>query len=285
MKILANHSSTLFGVDAHAHVFLRDLPRKASPRHSPHYDATLDAYIGLLDCSALRYGVLVQPSFLGTDNDYMLQALRAYPQRLRGVAVVDPHIDMASLQNLAADGIVGIRLNLMGLPLPDFNNPSWRRLFERVAALGWHVELHRAAGDLPRLLPALQDAGCNIVIDHFGRPDITLNEQDPGFRFLLEQIRAYGRIWVKLSASYRTWQPDDQGAGAQAQRVAQILLAVAGPSRLMWASDWPHTQHQHVVDFEKSRRWLDDWIPDAADRNVILHDTPIKLFQFEETYS
>ncbi len=271
------------GVDAHAHVFVRGLPMKSDRRHSPDYDATLREYLDWLDRCGLRYGVLVQPSFLGTDNHYMQQALRACPQRLRGVAVVDPAIDDAALDALAADGVVGIRLNLVGLPLPDLASPAWRALLPRIAGRGWHVELHRAAGDLPTLLPPLQAAGCDIVIDHFGRPDPALNGADPGWQYLLTQIRDYGRIWTKLSAPYRNWTPGPDDAGPHARALARQLLAAGGPQRLMWASDWPHTQHQHLADFPRSLRWLEDWIPDPATRAQILHDTPVALFKLEET--
>ena len=58
--------------------------------------------------------MLIQPSFLGTDNRFMLDALRRYPQRLRGVAVVDASISDTQLDELEEAGVVGIRLNLIG---------------------------------------------------------------------------------------------------------------------------------------------------------------------------
>lgn len=110
-------------VDTHAHVFHQGLALADTRRHTPDYDATLAQYLELLDGHGLSHGVLVQPSFLGTDNSHLLQALRAAPARLRGVAVVDPAIDDPGLQALAAAGVVGIRLNLIGLDLPDLAAP------------------------------------------------------------------------------------------------------------------------------------------------------------------
>ena len=74
-------------VDGHAHVFLKDMPLAGTRRYAPSHDATPADYLGLLDAHRVTHGVLVQPSFLGTGNDYLLAALRAHPQRLRGVVI------------------------------------------------------------------------------------------------------------------------------------------------------------------------------------------------------
>ena len=43
-----------------------------------------------LDANAVDCGVLVQPSFLGTDNSYLIEGIAAAGGRLRGIAVIDP---------------------------------------------------------------------------------------------------------------------------------------------------------------------------------------------------
>lgn len=55
-------------IPTHAHVFARDLPLTSDRRYAPAYDATIDDYLGMLDRNGMSHGVLVQPSFLGTDN-------------------------------------------------------------------------------------------------------------------------------------------------------------------------------------------------------------------------
>lgn len=57
-------------VDAHAHVFAHGLPLAPVVRHAPDYDATLDTYIAHLAEHGITHAVLVQPSFLGTDNTF-----------------------------------------------------------------------------------------------------------------------------------------------------------------------------------------------------------------------
>jgi predicted TIM-barrel fold metal-dependent hydrolase len=265
----------LAAVDTHAHVFEQGLGLAAGRRYTPDHDARLDDYLGLLDAHGVTHGVLVQPSFLGTDNTYLLRALQSRPDRLRGVAVIAPDIGQDALRRMAAAGVVGMRLNLMGLPVPPLDARPWRGLLDRINALGWHVEVHAPASRLADILPPLLAAGCDVVVDHFGRPDPLQGVADPGFAWLLRQAGS-GRVWVKLSGAYRNWPP---ARVAQAGReAAGLLLDAYTPARLMWGSDWPHTEHRHI-SYTPTRRWLDDWIEDPEIRRAVLADTPTRLFR------
>lgn len=265
-------------VDTHAHVFERGLPMPSARRYAPGHDATLAQYLWLLDQHGLAHGVLVQPSFLGTDNGYLLQALRAAAGRLRGVAVVDDGASAAHLDALAQAGVDGLRLNLIGLPLPDLAAPGWARVLEQANALGWHVELHLEAARLPGIVPALRALGCRIVIDHFGRPDPALGVDDPGFGFLLRQADS-GQVWVKLSAPYRNG-PAASCVAAGRRAAAQLLNAFTA-RRLLWGSDWPHTQHGEHASYPLAVQWLHDWLDDAGQLRAVLAETPHQLFQFQ----
>lgn len=265
-------------VDTHAHVFHQGLALANTRRHTPDYDATLAEYLGLLDAHGMSHGVLVQPSFLGTDNSHLVEALRAAPNRLRGVAVVEQDATESDLQALADAGVVGVRLNLVGLDTPDLRTPAWQTLLARVNALGWHVEVHLQAARLDGVLPALLAAGCRIVVDHFGRPDPALGVLDAGFQYLLRQADS-GRIWVKLAAPYRNWAAP--ACAASGRLATQQLLDAYTPERLMWGSDWPHTEHRHLASYSAATAWLDAWIDDPAQRRTVLADTPLRLFQFQ----
>lgn len=268
---------TAASVDSHAHVFVQGLSLADSRRYRPDHDATLEHYLALLDANGVSHGVLVQPSFLGTDNRYLLDALRQAPQRLRGVVVVDPSTSGGELEAMAQAGVVGMRLNLIGLPAPQLQDRAWQALLAAINGLGWHVEVHLPAGRLPEVVPALLKARCRVVVDHFGRPDGALGVRDPGFQFLLRQA-VTGRVWVKLSGAYRNW---DAAQCADAPReAAWQLLDAFGAQRLMWGSDWPHTQHGHV-SYPPTRQWLDGWIDDPDQRRIVLADTPLHLFQFQ----
>jgi len=266
---------TLQAVDTHAHVFRRDWPLADTRRYAPGYDATPEDYLAVLDAHGIAQAVLVQPSFYGDDNRGLLDALARAPQRLRGIAVVRTDEPPETLKAFAAQGIVGIRLNLIGVADPDFAAPSWQRLLRSVADLGWQVEVQAEARRWPSLLPPLLDSGVRVVADHFGKPDPALGIDDPGFRHLLSAGRT-GRVWAKLSGSYRN------GPGETGERIARAALPLLkdglGLERLVWGSDWPHTQFEGVASYDRVRAQLDGWLPDPAERRIVLQETPRALF-------
>lgn len=270
-------SGRITAIDTHAHVFERGLPLADARRYAPTYDAPLPAYLAQLDAHGVSHGVLVQPSFLGVDNSYLLAALKQAPQRLRGVAVIDPAAPETLLAQMNAEGIVGIRLNLIGAADPQLKSPVWQAALARLHALGWHVELHVEARRLPALLQPLLEAQVNVVVDHFGRPDPALGVDDPGFAALLAAGRSR-RVWVKISGAYRN------GANGRGEAIAQAAMPrlkdALGLDRLVWGSDWPHTQFESQINYDKMWAFAGVLLPSAADRKQVLVDTPAQLFRF-----
>jgi predicted TIM-barrel fold metal-dependent hydrolase len=265
-------------VDSHAHVFVRGLPLAPQRRHAPDYDATLDSYVRYLTGNGVSHAVLVQPSFLGADNSFFAAICRKYPRRFRGVAVVAPAVSDKELESLADAGVVGMRLNLVGLPLPDLRNGAWPRLLACANSLRWHVEVHREARDLPVIVGELLAQRCTVVVDHFGRPDAEAGASDPGFRYLLSTADT-GKVWVKLSAAYRSSRGD--GGLGLGKALTRPLLEAFSAERLVWGSDWPHTQHQDVIDYSASIRALAAWVPEESTRAVILGLSARELFRFD----
>jgi len=263
-----------FRLDSHAHVFRRDLPLTPGFRHAPERDALLPELLSLFDASGITHGVLTAPSFLGTDNSFLLAALAAAPDRLRGTVTVDPTFDRAKLEALARQGVIGIRFNMLRTPdMHDLRSAPWQRVLADVAALDWHVEIYVEGPRLPALLEPSLAAGARVVVDHFGSPDPTLGVNCPGFRMLLDAVRK-SRTFVKLSAPYRL-------GGADPRPYAKALLDAGGGGQLVWASDWPWTQNDKGLTYPRVLDWLEDWVPDAAARARILGDTPRALFGFD----
>lgn len=233
--------------DCHFHVFASDAPAVASARYVPAYAATLEAWRVEGASRGVRRGVVVQPSFLGHDNTALLNALAASPESLRGVAVVAPEANLATLRAMATAGVRALRLNLVGT---DHDLAPWRRAgcFERLEALGWHVEVHVDAGRLLHVLRQLPQT-LRVVADHFGKvltpaEAVAASRQRPG------------RLHVTLSAPYRLT------ACASPTTLAPAWLDLLGPERLLWASDWPCTAHEaqrpHALDPAALGAWLGD---------------------------
>jgi predicted TIM-barrel fold metal-dependent hydrolase len=275
----ATCSKPITGIDSHAHVFSRELNLVTARRYTPGYDATLAQYLEHLRTHGLSHGVLVQPSFLGTDNSYLLAALQQAPGQLRGVVVVERDVSRRALNDMARLGVVGVRLNLMGKALPDFHDSAWKDFFGHIAELDWHVELHRHVEDLPGLLGELMPFGIKLVIDHFGRPDARLSVDQPGFREILEQGLS-GQVWMKVSGIYRLAGTPQQNL--QFARMALPLLEQSfGLRRLVWGSDWPHTQHEDSIGFNTVVEQIQTLECSTELMRSLLVDAPRELFGFQ----
>jgi len=261
-------------IDTHAHAFKHGLKLASVVRYVPKYEATGQQYLDQLDAHGVRCGVLIQPSFLGTDNSYLLECLSLNRNRLRGVAVVDPSIGTDELLRLSDAGIVGVRLNLIGLSLPDLSQPVWRSHLERLARLEWQVEVQCKAPEHATLAPLLIEAGVNLVVDHFGLPNPKDGPDDASYEKLLS-LGASRRLWVKLSAPYRLG-PD---ALPFAQQLYAKLKEKVGSDRLLWGSDWPNTQFEATENFAGNQAFLDQLVDDPADHAKILSNGA-KLFRF-----
>lgn len=273
-------STPITGIDSHAHVFSRGLELTSERRYTPDYDATLGQYLHHLQAHGLSHGVLVQPSFLGTDNRYLLAALQQAPRQLRGVVVLERDASRTEMDNMARLGVVGVRLNLMGKELPDFRDAAWQGFFGHLAELDWHVELHRSVEDLPGLIRQLLPFGIRLVVDHFGRPNSRLGLEQPGFTELLA-LGSSGQVWMKVSGIYRLAGTDHQNL--EFARVSLALLEQSfGPRRLVWGSDWPHTQHEQTVGFETVMGQLRALGCSATLMQALMVHAPRTLFGFRD---
>ena len=78
--------------------------------------------------------------------------------------------------------------------------------------------------------------GLLFVLDHCGKPDIANHVFDPWTRHI-DELASLPNVVCKLSGLLNCARP---GAGAKEVEVyAKRVLRAFGPSRVMWASDWP----------------------------------------------
>lgn len=259
-------------VDCHFHLFDKTLPFVDKPRHTPDYDFTVEQVLAIFDQHGIHYGEIAGASLYGTYNDHVIRAVRQC-KRLRGTIIADPSLDLYTMEQMAADGINGVRLVWISLSddrLPNIETYEWRRLLRRIRDLDWHVHLHVGPGRLPAIMPTVVASGAKTVVDHFGYPDVRLGLECPTFQTVLRAVDN-GRTWVKLSAGYR------MGRAAMVPYAAK-LLEVAGPERLVWGSDAPFASFEGKVTYQQT---LDDfrlWVPDPEQRRIIGADTALKLY-------
>ena len=267
--------------DTHAHI----MGPKAKYAYSPARiytppDCLLADYLHMLDMLGVERAVLVQPSVYGADNTVMLEAMKAAGNRLRGVAVVEEDIADDELKALDEAGVRGVRVNIVDvkdrkpgtLPMD-----ALRKLGERIAPLGWHLELLMHADEFPDLDQTFADFPVDIVLGHLGYMTQGAPLDHPGFQALLRLMKS-GRAWVKLTGPYRI---TSERLPYPATVPFAHALMEANRERVLWGTDWPHVMLKGLMpnDGELADVLL-SWIPDMAARQQVLVRNPEKLYRF-----
>jgi predicted TIM-barrel fold metal-dependent hydrolase len=252
--------------------------------------APLDELLTLAVCRGIERFVIVQPSFYGTDNAVLLEALDALGGRGRGVAVVDHEaIAKATLATYAARGVCGLRLNLYS-PMGNVDRARMAATFAATAALAvrqsWHVEVIAPIEVLVEE-ETLAHAAVPVVIDHYGLFGLHAPASAAG-RQLLGLLR-YRHVWIKLSAPYRV---SEDPLDTRPNRPWLAAILDAAKERCVWGSDWPHTPahdvhrggavatHHRPISYEKL---VDDFIAalgSAELTDMIMAGNPARLYGF-----
>jgi 2-pyrone-4,6-dicarboxylate lactonase len=265
--------------DTHAHI----MGPKAKYAYSPARiytppDCLLADYLHMLDMLGIERAVLVQPSVYGTDNTVMLEAMKTAGNRLR--AVVDEDITEDELKALDAAGVRGVRVNIVDvkdrkpgtLPMD-----SLRELAQRIAPLGWHLELLMHADEFPDLDEKFADFPVEIVLGHLGYMTQGAPLDHPGFQALLRLMKS-GRAWVKLTGPYRI--TSERIPYAPTVPYAHALLE-ANRERVLWGTDWPHVMLKGLMPNDgELADVIAQWIPDMPTRQQVLARNPEKLYRF-----
>jgi 2-pyrone-4,6-dicarboxylate lactonase len=257
--------------DCHAHIYgpPEQYPYREDRRYTPA-PVGLPEYRTLLATLGVPHAVIIQPTIYH-DNQVTLDVLEASSGQWRGIAKLMPDVSAEALKRLDAAGFRGVRLHTR-TGLADLE-----ALAARVAPLGWHVQLHLEARDLPEIGPRLVRLPVHVVIDHFARVDVRDGVDQPGFKALLTLMES-GRCWVKLSAPFRLG--DEAAPYAGVLPFARALVA-ARPDRLVWGSDWPHASFHGVMpNMGVLLGLVGEWAPDAGVRDMILGTNPAQLYGF-----
>jgi predicted TIM-barrel fold metal-dependent hydrolase len=272
---LPAHAAEPAWIDAHAHVFVRGLKSPFDARYVPNYDASWETLLETAEHNGIGRAVLQQPYFLGFDNSYLMSALRAKPDRFRGVPWISPSTEVSADQwdEMERLGVRGLRFPIWGLPTPHW--PAYADMLGQALKRGWPLHFQVESRRLPAILPTLLEGGHRVVIANFGLFDRTLGPwRDPGFELLLEKAST-GRLWVAMSGAYRV-------GPERARAAAPVLLDAFGADRLLWASDWPHMDANvdRAATYRDALKAFEEWIPGPATRERILVETPKTLYGF-----
>jgi predicted TIM-barrel fold metal-dependent hydrolase len=280
--------------DCHVHVFdpVR-FPYVAKRVYTPP-EALIDDLVELQTALRMDRVVIVQPSVYGADNSCTLDAARKVGARARAVAVIDKNTSQIEIDEMAAAGVRGIRLNLNTTPDGEIDADGSKRTLdlavEQIQGRGWHIQFYTRPHVIAALKSHIEQLPFPVVFDHFGAAKATDGPNQPGFDALLDLVKS-GRAYVKISGAYRT--SDQAPDFPDALPLAQALIA-ANPDRIVWGSDWPHPDSAFgrgrplseiappfAVDDGRLLNQLPKWELDRAVRQNILVDNAARLYDFE----
>ncbi len=230
----------------------------------------------LMQFHDVRHALLVQPnSGYGHDNRAMLSAIANGDGRFKGVAVIKNNASLGELQDLKAQGIVGIAMNaaLLGVDFYADITP----LLQRLGDLDMWAQMQVQHDQLVSLAPILEASGAKLMFDHCGRPNPAAGVTQKGFQALLK-LAETGRASVKLSGFNKCSM--QQYPWSDAKPFVNALLEAYTPRHLIWASDWPFLKAPARIDYGPLLTLLEQLVPDAAARHAIQWETPKRLFGF-----
>ena len=250
-------------IDCHVHVWTDDLARyplapgfTRAQMNPPVF--TPEDILGHAEPCGVDRVVLVQMSYYGTDNSYLLDTMRRFPSVFGGIAVIDEAAGDVTdeMDRLGAEGVRGFRIAPPQSPADAWlDQPGYHRMFAHAA----HSRQALCCLINPDALPAL-DRMCvaypdtPIVIDHLCRLGMDGEIRAPEVAALCAMAR-HAQVKVKVSAFYALGHkrpPHDE-----LLPLIQLVYEAFGPHRVMWASDCP---------FQVQRETYEDGLALVRDR-------------------
>ena len=278
-------------IDSHLHVWAdtnqaaANYPWIQEPPDNLKDAGSTEQLIQQMDANNVDGALIVQPINHQFDHSYILNAIRRYPRRFKGMMLHDPSQSaeqaVGTLENLVRQGCVGVRFNPYLWPITD---SGWEPMSQSAAGLAVYkrcgelslpvgimcfqgLDLHYS--DILDLIEASPET--NLILDHFGFCSLKKPQQ---FQQLLELSR-YPQVHVKVSALFRLDDKSDSFERVRKERFLPLLEAY-GADRLLYGSDFPFVLEQQqgygMVNL------VSNWIEDDGDRSFIMGGTSERLF-------
>ena len=232
------------------------------PPFNERTEFTPEMLIANLDWAGVGKAVLQQGTIYGECNQFVLDAVRRYPDRLLGALHADPwrpeyrpefdrmlatgEFSAVKIEFSYEAGLSGVH---PGARLDD-DGISWLWTATEKAGVPLVLDLG-TAGDPSYQTEAVRGIaesrpGLRIVIAHLGQPRKQAERDDPEkWKMWQEQI-ALGRlpnVWFD-TASLPDWEEDFPYPAAE--RFFRLAVEAVGPRKIMWGTDQPGTlKHQN----------------------------------------
>lgn len=197
---------------------------------------------------------LIQMSFYGFDNSYMLDMIKLYPEVFVGTAVIDPAAEpVKRMRELAPKGVRAFRIYPNLVKGEKWLEPEgYSSMFAEGAKANQAMSCLINPADLPELnRMCTKHPDTPVIIDHLCRigGDGTIREADVT---ALCAMAKHKRVMVKVGAFYAFGKK--KPPYADLVPLAKAVIKAFGAERCMWETDCPfqvgtgHT-YQDSVNF------------------------------------
>ena len=274
-------------IDAHVHVWTPDTahyPLAAGFRKDDMKPASFTPDDLFKHCKPAGVGRinLIQMSFYGFDNSYMLDMIAKYPGVFVGTAIIDPlGKDPASLMDeLAKKGVRAFRIHpqLSQQPVDKWLEPEgYGKMFAAGARNNQAMSCLIGPDGLPEL-----DRMCTlnpdtpVIIDHLARIGLDGVIRDADVDRLCAMAK-HKKVLIKVGAFYALGKkkpPYDDLA-----TLIKRVVAAFGSRRCMWESDCPFQvqgEHTYQASLDLIMRRLEFLTP--GDKEWLLRKTAESFF-------
>ena len=224
---------------------------------------------------------LIQMSFYGFDNRYLLDMMALYKDTFVGTAVIDPLGDEPDrlMAELAGKRVRAFRIHpdLSKLPPARWLEPAgYARMFRAGAKNNQAMSCLIAPDALPELERMCRKfPETPVIIDHLCRIGLNGAIEDKDVAALCA-MASHKRVMVKLGAFYALGkkQPPYTDLGPMIQKVVRAF----GARRCMWESDCPFqvVDHKYQDSIDLIRKRLEFFT--AEDKEWLLRKTAEEFF-------
>ncbi len=265
-------------VDTHCHIFgpAAEYPFSATRPYTPP-EAPLPMFRALHEKIGVERAVIVNATLHGLDNRVVTDAIAQSNGNYRGIANVNGLMSDADLIALDKAGICGCRFAFLKRLGGVGDMAAFRRLVERAAGIGWHVDIYLEPGSVREFSPMLKALPASYVIDHMGTIDAAKGLDDPDFKALLDLQTSDEKCWVKITGLEHA-----SAAGPpfhDAIPFAKRLIDNA-PDRVLWGTDWPHPNVRIMPNDGDLVDLVPLCAPDPGVQRKLLVTNPERLFRF-----
>ncbi len=247
------------------------------------YPGSVELLLKVMREHAVSGAVLIQPSYYGWDNSYMMDCCDRYPGKFAAVVRVDQASPSAPDDLdfwVRQRGARGIRLTMGQYTKstwrggePEF--PLWDRIRELGIVAGYLINPHHAdmVRDMLRKYPEVP-----VMIDHFGLPYYNSKLDLDAFERIGE-LAEFTQVYLKMSAMrhFSALPFPHEDILPLAERALQFF----GASRILWATDFCSTYGAY--NYREGIDIVERYMPfiSAEEKEQLFYGTAMKLFDFK----